>query len=348
MWRPCGVFDDSYGKDMSIVRTKFHWACCIGVIVALGIFPLFENYHLISLLNKMAITIIVAMGLQLLSGVCGLISFGTAAFMAVGAYSACILVKYGLSFWLAMPLTGIITGIVGCIGGTSSLRVKGFYLAIATLAMHFVILWLITHLKFTGGTEGMFLEPPEFFGILLDTDIRKYYLIMTVLILATIGARNLVRTKIGRAFVAIRDNDLSAEVMGINVFYYKFVAFFIACFYAGIGGSLWVLWLSIAHPEQFGLMENVYYLGMIIIGGMSSIPGVYFGVIFIIGLDELMMIISPAISSLVPGLGMDIVANLSLSVFGMAIIFFLLYEPRGLYRAWSVMKNSVRKYPFSY
>ncbi|MDY7037167.1 MAG: branched-chain amino acid ABC transporter permease [Thermodesulfobacteriota bacterium] len=348
MWRPCGIFDDTYAKDISIVRTKFHWFCLIGLFLFLTVFPLFGGYYLVSLLTRIAIIVIVAIGLQLLSGVCGQISFGQAAFMAVGAYSTCIFMNQGVSFWLTMPLAGLIAGLVGSLGGTSALRVKGFYLAISTLAMHFVILWLINHLKITGGTEGIYISSPTFFGIPLDTVERKYYVIITLMVLLTVGARNLVRTRVGRVFVAIRDNDLSAQVMGINVFYYKMLAFFIACFYAGIGGSLWVLWLTLAHPEQFSLMDNVYYFGMIIIGGMGSIPGVFFGVLFIILLEEFMMIVSPTISSLIPALGMDIVANLSLSVFGMAIIFFLIYEPRGLYRTWTVIKNSMRKYPFTY
>ncbi|MDY6881095.1 MAG: branched-chain amino acid ABC transporter permease [Desulfatiglans sp.] len=348
MWRPCGVFDETYSSDMSIVRTKFHWICLIVSLLFVMIFPLFDNYYLLSLFNKMAIMTIVAMGLQILSGMCGQISFGQAAFMSVGAYTSCILTNIGLSFWIVMPIAGIVSGLIGLLGGTSALRVKGFYLAIATLALHFVIIWLTMHLEITGSTEGLHMDPPTFFGILIDTEPQKFYVIISVLALMTYGARNLVRTRVGRVFVAIRDNDLAAQVMGINLFYYKLLAFFIACFYAGIGGSLWVLWLNLAHPDQFGLMDNVYYLGMIIIGGLGSIPGVFFGVVFIVLLDEILMLVAPPLSTLFPSLGMEVSANLSLSIFGIAIVLFLIYEPRGLYRTWNVIKNSLRVYPFTY
>jgi len=348
MWRPCGVFDDTYSSDMSIVRTKFQRFCLIGSLVLLAIFPLFKTYYLLSLVNKMAIIAIVAMGLQIVSGLCGQISFGQAAFMAVGAYTTCILTNGGWSFWIAMPIAGLVAGLLGLFGGASALRVKEFYLAIATLAMHFVIIWLTMHMDITGGTDGLHMDYPSFFGILIEEESQKFYVIIPVLVLMTFAARNLQRTRIGRVFVAIRDNDLAAEVMGINLFYYKLLAFFIACFYAGVAGSLWVLWIGLAHPDQFALLENVYYLGMIIIGGMGSIPGVFFGVVFIMVIDEILLFAAPSISAFFPWLGMDVAANLGFSVFGIMIVLFLIFEPRGLYHRWNIVKSSLRLYPFTY
>jgi len=347
--RPCGVFDERYTQDMAIVRTKQHWAALAGALAFLYLFPLFGSYYLVSFLNNLFITIIVVLGLQIVSGYCGQISFGQPAFMAVGGYASAILtLKMGLSFWLALPLSGLIAGIFGIIGGAPSLRIKGFYLAIATIAIHFVTMWLILHLKITGATQGLNAAPPEIFGFPLDTDERMYYLIATVMLIMTIGARNLVRSKAGRAFVAIRDNDLAAEVMGINLYYYKLLAFFVSCFYAGIAGSLFAHLIMVIHPEQFTLTHALWYVGMIIIGGMGSVPGVFFGVIFVRILDELVLFASPFLSNAFPWLGASPAAALGISAFGLVLIIFLVFEPRGLAHRWEIFKSSYRLYPFAY
>jgi len=347
--RPCGIFDERYTQDMAIVRTKQHWAALVGALAFLYLFPLFGSYYLVSFLNNLFITIIVVLGLQIVSGYCGQISFGQPAFMAVGAYASAVLtVKAGLSFWLALPLSGIIAGVFGIIGGAPSLRIKGFYLAIATIAIHFVTMWLILHLKITGATQGLNAAPPEIFGFPLDTDERMYYLIATVMLIMTFGARNLVRSKAGRAFVAIRDNDLAAEVMGINLYYYKLLAFFISCFYAGVAGSLFGHLIMVVHPEQFTLTHALWYVGMIIIGGMGSIPGAFFGVIFVRILDELVLFASPFLSNAFPWLGASPAAALGISAFGLVLIIFLVFEPRGLAHRWEIFKSSYRLYPFAY
>jgi len=347
--RPCGIFDERYTQDMAIIRTKQHWAALVGALIFIYLFPLFGSYYLVSFMNNLFITIIVVLGLQIVSGYCGQISFGQPAFMAVGAYASAILtMKAGLSFWLALPLSGIIAGVFGIIGGAPSLRIKGFYLAIATIAIHFVTMWLILHLKITGATQGLNAAPPEIFGYALDTDERMYYLIATVMLIMTFGARNLVRSKAGRALVAIRDNDLAAEVMGINLFYYKLLAFFISCLYAGVAGSLFGHLIMVVHPEQFTLTHALWYLGMIIIGGMGSIPGAFFGVIFVRVLDELVLFASPFLSNAFPWLGASPAAALGISAFGLVLIIFLVFEPRGLAHRWEIFKSSYRLYPFAY
>ena len=235
-----------------------------------------------SFLNFLAISVIVFLGLQIVSGYCGLISFGQAAFMAVGGYTSAVLTqKFGLSFWVALPLAGILTGFYGLIGGAPSLRITGFYLAVATIAIHFVTMWLLLHLEITGKSNGITVDSPSIGSFVCDTDERMFYIIMPLMLLLTYAARNLVRTRVGRAFVAVRDNDLAAQVMGINLYFYKLLAFFISCFYAGIAGSLWAHLTLVCHPEQFTLIHALWYIGMLIVGGMGSIPGVFFGVFFI-------------------------------------------------------------------
>lgn len=347
--RPCGVFDERYTQDMAIVRTWQHWAALIGALILVYVFPLFGSYYFISLINSLSITIIVVMGLQIVSGYCGQVSFGQPAFMAVGAYTSAILtIHYGITFWLALPLSGIVAGLFGVIGGAPSLRIKGFYLAIATIAIHFVTMWLILHLKITGGTQGLNPMPPEIGNLALDTDERMYYLIVTVMLIMTFAARNLVRSKVGRAFVAIRDNDLAAEVMGINLYYYKLLAFFISCFYAGVGGALWGHLLMVVHPEQFSLLHALWYIGMMIIGGIGSIPGVFFGVLFVRLLDELVLFSSPVLAKTFPWLGIAPAASIGVSAFGIVLILFLIFEPRGLAHRWEIFKASYRLYPFAY
>ena len=349
MRRPCGVFDQKYTQDMAIVRTWQHWAALIGALVVLYAVPFFANYYYINLINTLSITIIAILGLQVVSGYCGQISFGQPAFMAVGAYTSAILTfHYGFSFWLAMPLAGIAAGLLGIVGGAPSLRIKGFYVAMATLAIHFIIIWLVLRLDITGKDEGLTVMPPTLGPIELDTPERMYFLIITVMLVMTFAARNLVRSNIGRAFVAVRDNDLAAEVMGINLFYYKLLAFFISCFYAGVAGSLYAHLLMIVHPEQYNIFDALWMVGMIIIGGMGSIPGVFFGVIFFRLLDELVMFGSPLLGQALPWLGIAPAASIGTMVFGIVLVVFLIFEPRGLAHRWEIFKASYRIYPFSY
>ena len=348
MWRPCGAFDETYKQDMAIIRTRGRW---ISLIISLAIFfliPVFGSYYLVSFLNSLAITIIAVLGLQIVTGYCGQVSFGQAAFMAVGGYTSAILTqKFGFSFWVALPLAGIFTGIYGVIGGAPSMRIKGFYLAVATIAIHFVTMWLLLHLEITGKSMGITVDPPQLGGFEFDTDERMFYIIMPLLIVLTYAARNLVRTRVGRAMVAVRDNDLAAQVMGVNIFYYKLLAFFISCFYAGIAGSLWAHLTLVCHPEQFTLLNALWFIGMLIVGG-GTILGVFFGVVFVRVLDELVLITSPYLADLFPWLGSAPAAGLGITAFGVVLALFLIREPRGLSHRWEIMKASARFYPFSY
>ena len=350
MYRSCGVIDQTYAKDMAIVRTWQHWTSLVAAVVLLYLLPwLGVGYYFISLINSISIVIIAVLGLQIVTGYCGQISFGQPAFMAVGAYTAAILTsQFGLSFWLALPLAGIAAGLVGIVGGAPSLRIKGFYLAMATLAIHFIVMWLIVHLEITGGSDGIYVPYPHIGGFEFDSHQSMYFIIITVMLIMTFGARNLVRSKIGRAFVAIRDNDLAAEIMGVNLYYYKFLAFFLSCFYAGVAGCLFVHLLTVGHPSQYAIFDGIWYIGMIIIGGMGSIPGVFFGVIFLRLLDELVLFGSPLLAQQFPWLGDAPASSLGVIVFAVILGIFLVFEPRGLAHRWEMFKASYRIYPFAY
>jgi branched-chain amino acid transport system permease protein len=348
--RPSGVFDECYEDDIAIIRTKAHWGILLGGLVLLFILPLILNTHLLTTVNHIGIVIVVCLGLGILTGYTGQISLGQSAFVAVGAYTTAILsIRTGLPFWSIIPMSGLSAGVVGFLFGLPSLRVKGFYLAMATLAAQFIIPWLIIHVRpdITGGVFSLDVRPPSLWGVVINTQFKVFYLIMVIAALMTFFAKNIVRSGIGRAFIAIRDNDLAAEVMGINLFYYKLLSFFICSFFAGVGGALWAYWMRAISTEHFGFMDSVWYLGMIITGGMGSTAGVIFGVIYISILIELAKVIAPLTQIIFSRVGPGAELALQPIFIGLGILLFLIFEPRGLAHRWEMFKAYYRLWPFS-
>jgi len=349
--RPCGTYDVRYEQtiSMAVLRTPFHKIMLAFFLLFLFTVPPFTfSIYILSVINVIGIWIIVVHGLNLLTGYCGQINIGQAAFMMVGAYASAILnTKFGFSFWICLPLAGLITGLVGLIFGLPSLRIKGFYIAMSTLAAQYVLPWVIIHLpELTEGIFGCPADSPTIGGFVFDNERKWFYLIMVFAILMTFFARNLVRSKIGRAFVAIRDNDLAAEIMGINIFRYKVLAFFLSSVFAGVGGALMVHYMGVAQYEHYTLLDSIWFLGMLIIGGMGSVPGVIFGVIFLKGLNEIVLAFSPFIAHVFPSLAETVAAAIGPIVFGVVIVLFLVFEPRGLAHSWETLKASMRIWPF--
>jgi branched-chain amino acid transport system permease protein len=256
--------------------------------------------------------------------------------------------KLNLPFLVALPAAGLLAGLVGVLFGISSLRVKGFYLAIATIAAQIIIIWVITHLNITGGFMGMNVPRAEIFGIIFRTQQSLFYLIFVIVALVVFFAKNIARTRIGRAFVAVRDNDLAAEVMGINLFRYKLLAFFIGCFLAGIAGSLTAHQIGYVSHEHFSIADSILYVGMIIIGGAGTTIGPILGAVSIGLLQQGVIYVSPWLESTIPGLEPGFTSGLGPLLFGLAIILFLILEPRGLAHRWALFKASYRLWPFSY
>lgn len=345
---PCGTYNPSYAKDIAIIRTRWQWLIFGGTLIWLFTFPLYGGGYFVSLINHIAILVIAVLGLQIVTGYCGQVSLGQAVFMAVGGYTSAILTLQGLPFWVALPIAGIVAGLIGVLAGGPSLRVKGFYLALATLAAHFLIMWLVIRLDITGHVAGLHPPPPSLGDFVFNTAERMYYIIIAVMLLMTFAAQNLVRTRVGRVFVAIRDNDLAAQVMGINLYYYKLLAFFIGCFYAGIAGALWGHWLMVIHPEMFTIVHAVMMAGMIIVGGLGTISGVFFGVIFLRLVEEAVLMAGPIVAGAFPALGLIFAAPLIFTAGAVVIILFLIFEPRGLAHRWHLFKASYRLYPFAY
>jgi branched-chain amino acid transport system permease protein len=265
----------------------------------------------------------------------------------VGAYiSAVLCTKLGWSFWIALPCAGLGAGIAGLIFGLPSLKIKGFYLIMATIAAHFIIIWIILQLyNITGGPDGLAVPKPKIGSFVFKSKASYFYLVFAIACLATLLTKNIVRTRAGRAFVAIRDNDLAAEVMGISLWSYKLQAFFIGCVYAGIAGALLVHYYGLASVDQFPFMDSVWYLGMLIVGGMGNTLGAIFGAVSLKLLDELVTIVGPILSKAVAA---QAAASLALITRGLIIALFLIFEPRGLAHRWEIFKAYRRLWPFSH
>jgi branched-chain amino acid transport system permease protein len=352
MWRPCGVIDDTYEKDLSIVRTRLQWGLMIAGLIVLFLMPFWVSGVVLNTVNLIAITIIALHGVNILTGLTGQITLGQASFMAVGAYTMALMVKYwGLSFWLATPLAMLCTGLVGIVVGLPSLRMKGFYLAMATLAAQFIIPWLIVNVRpdLTGGTDTLTIPAPSIGGFQLNTQQNIFYLCMGIAVVATWFSRNLLRSRFGRAFIAIRDNDLAAEIMGIGITRYKLLSFFLCSVYAGLAGALYAVWTRGISVEHFDLHESIWYLGMVIVGGLGSVPGVVFGAVLIRSLSILVTYIGPSIGEyFTAATATAIELGVGPVVFGVVVLGFLIFEPMGLARIWERFKAFYRLWPFSY
>lgn len=347
---PCGTRNVTYAQDMAILRTKTHWTMFIVLLLILFTLPLYLGNYWLGVANLIGITLVAAIGLNILVGYCGQLSIGHAGFIAVGAYTTAILTgKLELPFLVGLICAGIVAGIVGLIFGIPSVRVKGFYLAITTIAAQFIIIWVINHWEITGGFVGIKVPYASIAGFEFRSETSQFYLIMAIAVLCIFFAKNLARTRVGRAFIAIRDNDLAAEVMGINLLYYKLLAFFIGCFLAGIAGALLAHWIGFMNTEQFSLTESILYIGMIIIGGLGTALGPILGVIFIRIIQQVLTVqLVPYLESTFTMMPAGFATGVTPMIFGLVIVLFLVLEPRGLAHRWGLFKSAYRLWPFSY
>jgi branched-chain amino acid transport system permease protein len=345
----CGGFRTSYRSDERIFDTAIP---VVGVLLLVGVLalaPRFAGTYWLDVLNRIGIAIIGALGLNILVGYTGQISIGQAAFLAVGAYSTAILeASAGLPFYLAIPLAALIASGVGLVFGIPSLRLKGLYLAIATLAAHFITTYGIVHWEsMTKGVLGLMVPPATVFGVPLDSDARVFYLIFALVVPATFFAKNLFRTRVGRAFIAIRDRDVAAGVMGVSLYRYKLLAFVISSFYAGVAGGLMAHQSRILFPDAFTLLVAIDYLAMIIIGGLGSILGAIFGAVFMTLLPEVLKLGATSLTGVYPN-AFGLIASTRDIVFGFAVILFLMYEPQGLARIWLRFRSYWKLWPYAY
>jgi branched-chain amino acid transport system permease protein len=307
----------------------FLFGCLVFLIFPFSLFT--YTKYILFLVNITAIGVIGALGLNILTGYTGLISMGQAAFMGVGAYTVAILSTRmgGLPAAFNLLAAGFITMLVGIIAGMPSLRLKGFYLAMATLAAQILLEYLFKNWEgLTKGVQGIFVTPPTIFGMYMNDDRVFYFIVVPLAIIAVIATRNLFRTNVGRSFIAIRDRDIAAGLIGINVLKYKLLSFAISSFFAGVAGGLWCYYMTIINPEAFQISTSIDYIAMIIVGGMGTILGSVYGAIFITLLPEL---IQRTMEILQPILQIDYTfVAFKQILFGLFITIFLIFEPKGL------------------
>jgi branched-chain amino acid transport system permease protein len=350
--RPAGDFDRSYRQDMSVIRRPWQWiALVVGLIVVVSA-PQWASAYTVSTANRIFYTIIAVQGLNILTGYTGQVSLGQAAFMLVGGYASALVTTYwGFPFPLAILFAGVTAGLVGLLFGLPSLRVKGFYLAMATLAAQFIIPWLSRHIfpAYLGGNTGRISVPvPVMFGVTFNEVNLFFYLSLVVLLLTTLLTLNISRSRLGRALVSIRDNDLAAELLGVNLFQYKLKAFFIASFLAGVAGALK------AHSQRgvgtefgYGLQESIILLGMLVIGGLGTNLGPFLGVMTVILLEDLAGVAGHTMAGLFPAQAARFLTSFRPIFFGLTLMLFLIFEPRGLAHRWQIIKAAWRLRPFA-
>lgn len=346
MRRRHGLFNISYKQEVAVIRTRFEWTVFSAFILLMLVLPQLISLGWLDFFIRVGITLVVVTGLNLITGYCGQISLGHAAFMGMGGFSGAILLNLGLPFVLVLPLAGLAAGISGLIFGMPALRVKGLYLAFTTLAAHYIIMFVIVRLM--GGTVGHQVNPPVIFGCSIDSEIRIYYLIFCMVALGIFAAKNIARGKAGRAFVAVRDHEVAANTLGINVYYYKLLVFFVGCFYAGVGGVLQVAYFGWASAETFTLWNAIWYLGMLIVGGSGTVVGVFFGTFFITGMEQFSSILAPALAEAFPAISGTVLAALPILLFSFVLMLFIVFEPHGLAHRWEIIKESFRLFPFNY
>jgi branched-chain amino acid transport system permease protein len=354
LYREAGQFKTSYAADQAVFPIRQD-RIFIAIILAIAflVIPVIANeYWLGSILIPLLVLSLAAIGLNILTGYAGQLSLGTAGFMAVGAFAA-----YNFTVrlpWIPLPITfllsGLMAALVGIVFGLPSLRIKGFYLAVATLAAQFFIEWVFTHFGwFTNySSSGVISAPPmQIAGFAIDTVEKKYMLTLVFVTLMALAAKNMARSSIGRSWCAVRDKDISAEVIGIPLMKTKLSAFGISSFYCGVAGALWTYcYLGTVEPAAFDLARSFSVLFMIIIGGVGTILGSFLGAGFIVLLPILLNNLAAVLGH--GTLQADTMANLEHVIFGGLIIFFLIVEPHGLARLWQIAKEKLRLWPFPY
>mgnify|MGYP000990821981 FL=1 len=352
LYREAGQFKASYGADQQIFPIRQDR---IGILIVLALAfiavpMLASEYWLKGILIQFLVFSLAALGLNILTGYAGQLSLGSAAFMAIGAFGAYnfMLRIDGMPLLVAFALGGLSAAAVGIAFGLPSLRIKGFYLAVATLAAQFFIVWILTKVSWfsNDSSSGVITaQEMQIFGYKFVTPQAKYLLVLSVVTVLALMAKNMVRSSVGRAWMAVRDMDVAAEVIGIRIMHTKLLAFAVSSFYCGVAGALYAYaYIGTVEPEGFNLDLSFKILFMIIIGGAGSIVGAFLGSAFIVLLPIFLdVLVQDVFAGRLPP---SIASNLQLMVFGGLIIFFLIVEPHGLARLWQITKEKLRLWPF--
>ena len=342
-----GNYQESYRADEALLRTPAvrGWMAALGVLAL--VFPFVAGDYLLYLANLMGVLCIAALGLNILTGFTGQISLGHAAFMGVGGFGAAYLAsRLSAPFWLAVPAGGVMACLAGVVVGVPSLRIQGLSLAIATLAAQVIAEWVFVNwTSATGGIRGLNVPPARLFGLSLDTDFRIYFLVQAVAAAHVWLAANLFRTRWGRAFIAVRDRDIAAELIGVPLFRTKILSFMVSSFYAGMAGGLWAFFVKVVTPENFPLSLSIQLLAMVIVGGLGSIKGTLFGTVFMTLVPEALKLGVEALRGVWPDAQAYLFPMRDV-VFGALIVAFLVFEPHGLAEMWNRTKRFFALWPF--
>jgi branched-chain amino acid transport system permease protein len=349
LYRETGQFKTSYASDGQIFPIRQDRIALAGLLLAaLVAVPLLASpYMLSAILIPFLIFALAALGLNILTGYAGQLSLGSAAFMAVGAFASFNFIARlpGIPMLLAFALGGLSAAMVGIAFGLPSLRIRGFYLAASTLATQFFVVWCLTKIPYLTNYSSSGVITAQkivILGYTFDTPASKYLLVLAIVAVMALMAKNMVRSNVGRSWMAIRDMDVAAEVIGFRPMRTKLLAFAVSSFYCGVAGALYAYaYLGTVEPEAYNLDLSFRILFMIIIGGVGSILGSFLGAAFIVLLPVFLNILAHALS-----LPTSVASNLELMVFGALIIFFLIVEPHGLARLWQVGKEKLRLWPF--
>jgi branched-chain amino acid transport system permease protein len=318
-----------FRKEKNVVKSGFSLALLAALVIALFLFPAVASRYLVYVVTLIMINVICVLGLNLLTGYTGQTSLGHAAFMAIGAYLTAILCKgYHFSFWIVLVIVPLMTGIVGVMIAVPALRLKGLYLALVTVAFHMVVGLGLMSLDITGGYQGLEVVRPMIGTFALKTESHFYYLALCCCVILVTFFVNLSRTKIYRAFIAIKEREISAQSMGISLWGYKTLAFFLASVYAGVAGCLFAVTMGHITPNHFPLMASIEFVMMIIVGGPGSIIGVILGSTLVTILPFFLIFVSQGLSVFFPILLVQF-ANVKIMIYGAIIVFFLIYVPGG-------------------
>lgn len=348
---PAGRFSTTYTQDRALVRTKAQAAVLVAAIAFMCIVPLLGSPRILAYLTLLTITCITVIGLQITMGYAGQINLGQSAFMGIGAYAAALLSgKAGMPFWLVIPIAGLASAVVGYLFGLSAVRIKGFYLALTTVAAQVIFPFIILSLpsSWLGGSNGMNIPAASIGGLRIIAESHFYWLSLAVCGVMLYGAFGIVRSRFGRAFMAVRDDELAAGMTGLPVAQTKAFAFLIGAFYAGVAGSLVAYQLRFVNYDQFTLFASVWVIAMVIVGGLGSIVGAIVGAALILGIQDGLTFIGPALVESFPALGRNAVFALMNVILGALVAVCLIFEPRGLMHRWKVLKQMYRSWPFPY
>ena len=336
------VFKTDYAQDIRLAKHGGHVFWYSLLMVFLLAAPWLIAEYWLAQLTFILIYAIAGLGLMLLAGFTGQFSIGHAAFLGVGAYTQAVFTNMGLPFPFALALAGMLSAAVGVVVGLPALRVKGIYLGIATIAFAFIVEEVFARWEsVTGGNSGIHIKAPNLFGWELSSGEEFYFLCLVVTVTVTLGILNLLRSSTGRAFVAIRDSEISAQSMGIHLARYKTLSFAISAALAGIAGALYAHKLQFISPDQFNIIQSIDLLLMVVVGGLGSVHGAFLGAIFLIAMPQLIAMTKdylPAVIGQAPGL--------QSLVYGAVLIAFVLGEPLGLYGRWFKIRTYLQTFPF--